>query len=173
MRCFALAVAFACLLTSGLWAQQPTTAPGDLIGVRLIDGSRSFELKYSVASRRGHTGIATGKQYFVFLGGRAAVRTLNRTPTFEFVTDPAFDEPIRLFRLDMQGNRREIRVAKGTSGLAEVSIPKDHIIQTTLAEVGDGANSTKRYRLTPATVLRPGEYCLGRNSYTCFDFGVD
>jgi hypothetical protein len=164
---------FALALTPALSGQQQPVAPGDLQNVRLIDSSRAIDLKYSVASRRGHTGIATGKQYFVFVGGRAAVRTSNRTPAFEFVTDPAFDEPIRLFRLDMQGNRREIRAAKGTGSLAEVSIPKDHIIQTNLAELGDGTNSTKRYRLTPATSLRPGEYCLGRNSYTCFDFGVD
>jgi hypothetical protein len=161
------------LMAAPMSLQRQTDAPGDLLGVTLIDGARSIQMQYSVASRKGRSGIAAGKQYFVFGGPRAAVRTSNRTPQVQFETEAAFDEPVTLFKLDKTYDRREIRVAKGSSGLAEVAIPRDHVIQTTVEEIGDAPNSRKRYRLTPTTSLRPGEYCLGRNSYTCFDFGVD
>lgn len=161
------------LLASVPSAQQQPAGPGDLQDVKLIDGARSTELKYSVASRRGHTGFAAGKQYFVFRGARAAVRSSSRMPEFEFATDGALDGPVYLFRFDHQPDRREIRVAKGGGGLAELAIPKDHIISTTLQDVTQGAAASRHYRLKPTTSLRPGEYCLGRNSSVCFDFGVD
>lgn len=161
------------VLTSLISAQSPTKAPGDLTSVVILDGTQSIQLKYDIASRRSHTGIASGKQYFVFWGPRAATRTTSRMPAFEFETDAAFDDPIYLFKFDTRSGTREIRVAKGGGSLAELSIPKDHVVQTTLEMLGDGPNATKRYRLKPSSALRPGEYCLGRNSYTCFDFGVD
>jgi hypothetical protein len=161
------------ILTSLISAQSPPKAPGDLTGVFIVDGSQLIPLKYDVASRRSHTGLASGKQYFVFGGRRAATRITNRIPSFEFETDAVFDDPIYLFKFDTRSGTREIRVAKGVGNLAELSIPKDHIVQTSLEMVGDGANATRHYRLKPSSPLRPGEYCLGRNSYTCFDFGVD
>jgi len=161
------------LLTSVLSAQSQSTAPGELQAVVLLDGSQSIQMKYNIASRRSHTGITSSTQYFVFGGPKAAVRTISRTPAFEFETDPGFEDPVFLFKFDAHTTSREIRVARGSGGLAELSIPKDHIIQTSLKEIGDGAASTKRYRMKPTSALRPGEYCLGRSSYSCFDFGVD
>ena len=161
------------LLTSVHSAQRPSAAPGELLGVVLLDGNQSIQMKYTIASRRSHTGITSSTQYFVFGGPRAALRSITRTPAFEFETDPGFEDPVYLFKFDAHTTSREIRVAKGSGGLAELSIPKDHIIQTSLKEIGDGTISTKRYRLKPTSALRPGEYCLGRSSYSCFDFGVD
>ncbi len=161
------------ILTPPLLAQNQTKAPGDLTSVYILDGSQSIQLKYDVASRRSHTGITSGKQYFVFWGEKAAVRTSTRTPSFEFETDAALDDPVYLFKFDTHSRIREIRVAKGGGGLAELSIPRDHLIQTQLQIIRDGPNATKLYRLKPTSALRPGEYCLGRTSYTCFDFGID
>ncbi|HMJ26640.1 MAG TPA: hypothetical protein VK475_12455, partial [Pyrinomonadaceae bacterium] len=75
------------------------------------------------------------------------------------------------FRFDVRSDRREIRVAKGSGGLALMSIPKDHLIETTVEEIRNG--STKRYRLKPTGPLPPGEYCLSRRMSICYDFGVD
>jgi len=161
------------LLTSVLSAQRQSAAPGELQAVVLLDGNQSIQMKYNIASRRSHTGITSSTQYFVFGGPKATVRTISRTPSFEFDTDPTFDDPVYLFKFDAHSTSREIKVARGSGGLAELSIPKDHIIQTRMIEIDDGAISTKRYRVKPTAALRTGEYCLGRNSYTCFDFGVD
>jgi hypothetical protein len=160
-------------LASALSAQRPVDEPDDMKAVVLIEGAQSVQMKESVASRKGRGMIGASKQYFIFGGPRAALRTKTVTPVFQFDADPGFDDPVYLFRLDMHSDRREIRVAKGFGGLAELSIPKDHIIPTSLEVIGDGQNSTKRYRLKPTTPLRPGEYCLSRNISVCFDFGVD
>ena len=139
----------------------------------LVEGTQSVQMKESIASRKGRSGVTAGKQYFIFGGPKAAIRTKTLTPVLQFDADPAFDDPVYLFRLDMRSDSREIRVAKGHGGLAELSIPKDHIIPTRLEEIGVGQNPTKRYRIKPTTPLRPGEYCLSRNISVCFDFGID
>src|SRR5438067_7976241 len=164
---------FISLLTTILSAQGQVDAPGDIKAVLLIEGTQSVQMKESIASRKGRSGITASKQYFIFRGPKAAIRTRAATPVFEFDADPAFDDPVYLFRLDMRSDSREIRVAKGHGGLAELSIPKDHIISTRLEEIGVGQNSTRRYRMKPTMPLRPGEYCLSRNISACFDFGVD
>jgi hypothetical protein len=156
-----------------LAAQRQVEATSDMQAVLLIQGTQSAQLRESIASRKGRSGVAASKQYFIFGGPKAAIRTKTLMPVFQFDADPAFDDPVYLFRLDMRSDRREIRVAKGYGGLAELSIPKDHIIPTSLEEIGVGQNSTKRYRMKPTTPLRPGEYCLSRNISICFDFGVD
>ncbi len=161
------------LLATILSAQGQVDAPGDIKAVLLIEGTQSVQMKESIASRKGRSGITASKQYFIFGGPKAAIRTKTVTPVFQFDADPAFDDPVYLFRVDMRSDRREIRVAKGYGGLAELSIPKDHIIPTRLEEIGAGQNSTKRYRMKPTMPLRPGEYCLSRNISVCFDFGVD
>ena len=161
------------LLVNVLSAQCQIDAPGDIRAVLLIEGTQSVQMRESIASRKGRSGVTASKQYFIFGGPKAAVRTRTVTPVFQFDADPAFDDPVYLFKLDMRSDRREIRVAKGFGGLAELSIPKDHIIPTRLEEIGDGQNSTKRYRMKPTMPLRPGEYCLSRNISVCFDFGVD
>ncbi len=86
------------LLTSVLSAQSQSTAPGELQAVVLLDGSQSIQMKYNIASRRSHTGITSSTQYFVFGGPKAAVRTISRTPAFEFETDPGFEDPVFLFK---------------------------------------------------------------------------
>jgi hypothetical protein len=111
--------------------------------------------------------------YFVFKGPKSNVRTKTPLPEFQFETDADFDETVQLFRLDAHSDRREIRVAKGSGGLAEMSIPNDHLVATKLEEIGKGEDSSKRYRLKPVTPLRPGEYCLSRRISICYDFGVD
>ena len=156
MRMLGLAILML-LLTTILSAQGQVDAPGDIKAVLLIEGTQSVQMRESIASRKGRSGIAASKQYFIFGGPKAAIRTRTKTPVFQFDADPAFDDPVYLFRVDMRSDRREIRVAKGYGGLAELSIPKDHIIPTRLEEVGDGQNSTKRYRMKPTMPLRPGE----------------
>ncbi len=153
--------------------QRQVDASGDIQGVLLIEGTQSVQMRESIASRKSRSGVTASKQYFIFGGPKAAIRTRTVTPVFQFDADPAFDDPVYLFKLDMRSDRREIRVAKGYGGLAELSIPKDHIIPTRLEEMGDGQNSTKRYRMKPTMPLRPGEYCLSRTISVCFDFGVD
>ena len=54
-----------------------------------------------------------------------------------------------------------------------MSIPKDHLIETRIEEIGKGQNSNKRYRLRPIAPLPSGEYCLSRKFSACYDFGVD
>src|ERR1700756_4626226 len=115
------------ILASILSAQSPPGTPGELTGVIILDGSQSVPLKYNIASRRSHTGLASGKQYFVFWGAKAAVRSTSRTPAFEFEAEVTSDDPVYLFKFDTHAGSREIRVAKGTGGLAELAIPRDHL----------------------------------------------
>lgn len=161
------------LFAASLLAQQPAYAPGDIQRLLLVEANQSIQMKDNVASRKSSWGVVVSKQFFVFQGSRAALRTKTRLPEFQFDVDPAFDEPLYLFRFDVHSDRREIRVAKGTGGLALMSIPKDHIIETRMEEIGNGPNSLKHYRLKPIAPLQPGEYCLSRNISTCYDFGVD
>src|SRR5205085_8218040 len=73
-------------------------------------------------------------------GPRAALRMKTRLPEFQFEMDQAFDDPVYLYRFDVHSDRREIRVAKGSGGLAVMSIPEDHLIETRSEErrVGKG-----------------------------------
>jgi hypothetical protein len=150
---------------------QQVYEPGDIQHVILVDGTQSVQMKDNAASRKGSWSVVVSKQFYVFKGPRAALRTKTTRPEFQFEMDPTFDDPVYLFRFDIHSDRREIRVAKGSGGLAEMSLPKDHLIETTVEEIGNGA--TKRYRLKPVAPLKPGEYCLSRKIWICYDFGVD
>jgi hypothetical protein len=152
---------------------QQVYEPGDIQRVLLVDKTQSVPMKDSVASRKGDWSIVVSKQFYVFRGPRAALRTKTTLPEFQFEMDPAFDDPVDLFRFDVHSDRREIRIARGSGGLVEMSIPKDHLIETTVEEIGNGQNSSKRYRLKPIAPLQPGEYCLSRRISVCYDFGVD
>ena len=170
-------VPFAWLITLlfavSLSAQQQVYEPGDIQRVLLVDATQSVQMKDSVASSKGSSIVIVSKQFYVFKGPRAALRTKTRLPEFQFEMDPAFDDAVYLYRFDVHSDRREIRVAKGSGGLAEMSIPSDHLIETALEEIGAGQNSNRRYRLKPKAPLPPGEYCLSRRISTCYDFGVD
>jgi len=161
------------LFAVSLSAQQQVYEPGDIQRVLLVDATQSVQMKDSVASRKGSSSVVVSKQFYVFKGPRAALRTKTRLPEFQFEMDPAFDDPVYLYRFDVHSDRREIRVAKGSGGLAVMSIPEDHLIETALEEIGTGQSSTRRYRLKPKAPLQPGEYCLSRRISTCYDFGVD
>jgi len=161
------------LLAASLSAQQQVDAPGELQRVHLFDGTQSVPMRDNVASRKGSWSVVVSKMYYVFKGRKAPVRTKTTIPEFQFEADPEFDGTLFLFRLDVHSDSREIRVAKGSGGLAEMAIPKDHLIETRLEEIGKGENSTKRYRLKPLSPLRPGEYCLSQRISICYDFGVD
>ena len=161
------------LFAASLFGQQQGYDPSDIQHVALVEASQSTQMKDSVASSQDSWAVVASRQLFVFKGGRATLRTKTREPEFQFEMDPGFDDPVYLFRFDVRSDRREIRVARGTGGLAPMSIPKDHLIEITLQEIGSGQNSMKRYRLKPTAPMRPGEYCLGRNISTCYDFGVD
>ncbi len=163
------------LLASVLPGQRQSDTPGEIGAVTLIDGTQSVPMKNNVPGRSGRLGIPSSKQYFIFRGPKAVIRTRNTTPVIEFVADPTFDvaSDVHLFKFDMHSDRREIRVAKGSGGFGVFRIPKDHIIATSVEEIGDGPNSTKRYRMKPTAPLRPGEYCLSQGMNTYYDFGVD
>jgi hypothetical protein len=161
------------LLFAASFAQQEVYETGDMQRVLLVDATQSVQMKDSVASRKGSSSVVVSKQFFVFKGPRAALRTKTTLPEFQFEIDPGFDDPVYLFRFDVHSDRREIRIARGSGGLAAMSIPKDHLIETTVEEIGNGQNSTKRYRLKPIVALPPGEYCLSRKIWVCYDFGVD
>jgi hypothetical protein len=155
------------------YSAQQVYEPGDIQRVLLVDATQSVQMKDNVASRKGSWSVVVSKQFYVFKGPRAALRTKTTLPEFQFEMDPAFDDDVYLFRFDVHSDRREIRVAKGSGGLVEMSIPKDHLVETTVEEIGNGQNSTKRYRLKPVVPLQPGEYCLSRKFSSCYDFGVD
>lgn len=161
------------MFAGSLSAQQQVYEPGDIQRVLLVDATQSVQMRDNLASRKGTWSVVVSKQFYRFKGPRAALRTKTTLPEFQFETDPAFDDPVYLFRFDVHSDRREIRVAKGSGGLAPMSIPNDHLIETKVEEMGNGQNSTKRYRLKPIVPLRPGEYCLSRRFSTCYDFGVD
>ncbi|HJZ80677.1 MAG TPA: hypothetical protein VKD91_10030 [Pyrinomonadaceae bacterium] len=157
-----------------LAAQDQASAPGDIKALLFIEGSQSVPMKDITAASRSRWGVVTSsKQYFIFQGARATLRARTTQPVFEFDADPSIDDPVYLFRFDRRSDRREITVAKGFGGLADFSLPKDHIIATSLEEIGTGSNSTRHYRLKPTAPLHPGEYCVSRNISVCFDFGVD
>ena len=162
------------LLASTLSGQRQSDAPANVDVVTLRDRTRSVLMKPTEPSRSGRLGIGTGKQYYVFRGPRAALRLTNTTPEFEFYADPGqVASDVYLFKFETRSDRREIRVARGSGGFAVFKIPKDRIVATSLEEIGDGSDSTKRYRMKPTVPLRPGEYCLALSSISYYDFGVD
>jgi hypothetical protein len=161
------------LFAVSLFGQQQVYETGDIQSVKLIDGNKTVQMRDNVASSKSNWQVLVSKQVYAFKGPRAALRTKSTIPEFQFELDPAFDNPVYLFRFDRHSDRREIRVAKGSGGLTEMSIPTDHLIETRMEEIGSGQNSTRRYRLKPTVPLQPGEYCLSRKFSTCYDFGVD
>ena len=56
------------LLATILLAQGQVDAPGDIKAVLLIEGTQSVQMKESIASRKGRSGITASKQYFIFGG---------------------------------------------------------------------------------------------------------
>jgi hypothetical protein len=173
MRNLVLGLGLVFISTLGV-ARSPHP-PIDIGSVTLIDGGRSVPLKDNTPSSNSRFGVPISKQYFTFRGRKAAIRTVNTTPVLEFVAGPLTNvkSDVYLFKFDMRSDRREIRVAKGSGGLAELRIPNDHLITTGVEEIGDAPNSEKRYRLKPAAPLRPGEYCLAQGITSFYDFGVD
>jgi hypothetical protein len=161
------------LFAASLFAQNPVYDPGDMQRVLLVEGNQTIQMRDNVASSKGSWQVVVSKRLYALKGPRAALRTKTALPEFQFETDPAFDDSVYLFRFDRHSDRREIRVARGSGGLAEMSIPKDHLIETRMEEIGNGQNSTRRYRLKPLAPLQPGEYCLSRKFSSCYDFGVD
>lgn len=153
-------------------AQNQSDEPGAIHGLVLIEGTQPVKMKDTVASRDARWGVAVSKQYFRFAGAKAALRT-KTLPEFQFDAEPDSDEPVYLFRFDRRSDRREIRVAKGSGGLAVFELPKDHIVPTKLDEIGNAQGSIKRYRLKTTAPLAPGEYCISRSLSVCYDFGVD
>lgn len=166
---------FGLLVMSVLAGARSSNAPVEISSVTLIDGTRSVALSDNTAGSHSRFGIPISKQYFSIRGRRAAVRTANRTPMFEFLANPDanISSNVYLFRFDVRSDRREIRVAKGSGGLAEIRIPEDHLIAASVEEIGAGPNGTKRYRLKPNASFRPGEYCLAQGITSFYDFGVD
>src|SRR5580765_8494361 len=144
------------LFAASLFAQQ-VNDPSDIQRVVLVEASQSTEMKDSVASTKGSWAVVVSQKSFVFKDRRATLRTKTTEPEFQFEMDPAFDDPVYLFRFDVHSDRREIRVARSTGGLTPMSIPTDHVIESTLQQIGDGQNSMKRYRLKPTAPLKPGE----------------
>lgn len=161
------------LFAVSLFAQQQSYEPGDIQRVLLVDGNQTLQMRDNVASSKSSWQVVVSKQLYTFTGPRATLRTKTTLPEFQFERDPAFDDAVYLFRFDRRSDRREIRVAKSSGGLTEMSIPKDHLVETRMEEIGNGPNSTRRYRLKPMAPLQPGEYCLSRRISTCYDFGVD
>lgn len=161
------------LLAVTLVAQQKVSEPGDLQDVALVDGNQTVQMTDNVASSKSNWQVVVSKQVYSFKGPHAALRTRTTVPEFQLEMDAAFDDPVYLLRFDVHSDRREIRVAKSSGGLTEMSIPKDHLVEITMEEIGSGQNSMKRYRLKPNAPLPPGEYCLSRRISICYDFGVD
>lgn len=169
-----LSLGLVLLLASALSAQRQSDPQADADAVTLKDGTRSVLMKPTEPSRSGRLGIGTGKQYYVFRGPRASLRLTNTTPVFEFYADPTLvNSDVNLFKFETHSDTREIRVARGSGGFGVFKIPKDRIVATSLEVIGDGPDSTRRYRMKPTLPLRPGEYCLALNSISYFDFGVD
>ena len=62
----------------------------------LVEATQSVQMKDNVASRKGSSNVAVSKQFYVFKGPRAALRTKTRLPEFQFEMDPAFDDSVYL-----------------------------------------------------------------------------
>ena len=170
----ALVLLLASMLTGQSPGQRPSDAPANVDVVTLRDGTHSVVMKSTEPTRSSRLGIGTGKQYYVFRGPRAALRLTNTTPEIEFYADPGrVDSDVYLFKFDMRSDKREIRVARGSGGFGVFKIPKERIVPTSLEVIGDGPDSTKRYRMKLTVPLRPGEYCLALSTVSYYDFGVD
>src|SRR3979411_3347797 len=77
---------------------QQVYGPGDMQRVLLVDASQSVQMKDNAASRKGSSRVVIIKQFYVFKGPRAALRTKTTRPEFQFEMDPSFDDPVYLFR---------------------------------------------------------------------------
>ncbi len=163
----------ALLFAASLCAQQQVYEPGDIQRALLVEANQTVQMRDIVASRTGSWIVMVSKKIQALKGPRAALRVKTTLPEFQFEIDPNFADSVYLFRFDVRSDRREIRIARGSGGLAVMSIPQDHLIETRMEEIGSGQHSTKRYRLKPVAPLPSGEYCLSRRISVCYDFGVD
>jgi len=63
------------LFPAVLSAQRQVEATGDIQAVLLIEGAHSVQMRETIASRKGRSGVTASKQYFIFGGPKAAIRT--------------------------------------------------------------------------------------------------
>ena len=103
------------VLAGSLSAQQQVYAPGDLERVLFVNGTQSIQMRDAVASRQGSWAVVVSKQFYVFKGPRATLRTRTTLPEFEFEPS-AFDDPCTCSDLVL---RRE-KLAKGTGGCSPI-----------------------------------------------------
>src|SRR5882724_13610968 len=80
------------LFAVSLSAQQQVYEPGDIQRVLLVGATQSVQMKDSVASSKGSSIVIVSKQFYVFKGPRAALRTKTRLPEFQFEMDAACDD---------------------------------------------------------------------------------
>ena len=77
------------LFAASLSAQQQVYEPGDIQRVLLVEANQLVPMRDNVASRKGSSSIRASKQFYVFKGSRAVLRTKTRLPEFQFEIDPA------------------------------------------------------------------------------------
>jgi len=92
------------LLATILSAQRQADAPDDIKAVLLIEGARSVQMRERIASRKGRSGVANSRQYFILEAPTASARTRTGTPVFQFGAGLGFDDPVYLFRVDIRSD---------------------------------------------------------------------
>jgi hypothetical protein len=153
-------------------------------GVVLVDGTKQFDMKYSVTNMNAGGNVFSGIKVKAALNGNhAQLRITNTSPVF-LLGIPENLNPsdyVTLVKLDVKSDRREITINKTSAGIMGASsksgFPKDSIIPITIEEVNDKSKeSVGGYKLYQIKVVNPipaNEYSLAILGQQFFDFGID
>ncbi|MFM9904877.1 MAG: hypothetical protein ACKVQJ_09945 [Pyrinomonadaceae bacterium] len=146
-------------------------------GVKLIDGTNTIDLKYTMASSRAGGMIVT-KVQSTLKGNHALLRITNTSPVFEIAVPSSYQpaDYITLAKLDAKSDRRELQMGKSTFSGFKIEIPIDKLVPITLEESPSQNNSAsgyfKIYRVKLVNPIPPGEYAVVLGGIF-YDFGVD
>ena len=150
----------------------------------VLDGTIRIELKQSHAEAQGRAGasvlLGRAKGYAVLKGARSEARITSPVPIFVSLYIPLNARPedtAVLAKLDVKTDRREVQMAK-VGFKTSSGVPNDHVIPITFEEANSQyclykGNKFRNIKITVASPLQPGEYCMIFASNHFFDFGVD
>jgi hypothetical protein len=149
-------------------------------GVVAIDGDRRVDL-YMVAQygSKSKMKLWSNEQVAMLPGTQAKIRLSSRTPSFEVPIPPNVDPVtmVRLMRLAQKGDTRQgsLRVNSFDPMFRKVAQVTEGVVPTSLVPLQSASAmpGMKRFTLSPAAPLEPGEYVVILYDSQMWDFGID
>ena len=182
----------------GLWGSSQTRIEVDR--VFLLNGDNRTEMKFTQPGTRRQNLVFANQQYAVLPGGKARLRTDNRSPEFEMIVPNNVEiSSIVSFALLAERSEgvREIMIGSkfGTGGInsATQSLPNERVMRVIHEKAADQSSvpdGYDLYRIKAAEPLKPGEYAFivsksaaqhlagaapfaGAGVYNYYELGID